>query len=459
MQSIARDANADRFEMKLGDVVIVSRAKKYDPKQPRGPKGTSEGGQWVSGGVGGGTPRSVVGRTFTSEEGFQWHEQGPVAEWAKNLPHEHARALNDYAGFGYHDVNDLRRGTYKVPIVDHFVRAATPEEMRRVGWDVEKNEWVPSIKVREGEYKAGYPGDPRDELTPERIERFGHPMGKHGPRDFDPDDPYHRVDDGRIVINQYYRPVPGGPPMMFSIQRAGPDLERLAQVQAAADKLDEAIGVHGYELPEAITVERGAYLPGVSMEDLQAMADEGTVWEEKGLTSTMVGDAGGRAKSYPALGKWESIGHRFGSHSGVLVEHQDEVGSAVRFHIVLPAGTKVASVESVRRLRYEHHRIPNPEPMGPKELADPFWQQHPELWQVDDLTRPPMVDAKDLEAGKEGRRTESEVLLGSGAQFRVVSVKRGEPYRTGDPTLKDVPIVEVYLEYIGGGSSDPRRTS
>ena len=95
-------------------------------------------------------------------------------------------------------------------------------------------------------------------------------MGKTTPRDFDPDDPYHRVDDGRIVINQYYRPVPGGPPMMFSIQRAGPDLERLAQVQKAADKLDEAIGVHGYELPEAITVERGAYLPGVSMEDLQA---------------------------------------------------------------------------------------------------------------------------------------------------------------------------------------------
>ena len=459
MHSIARDANADRFEMKLGDVVIVSRAKKYDPKQPRGPKGTSEGGQWVSGGVGGGTPRPVVGRTFTSEEGFQWHEKGPVAEWAKNLPYGHAKALDDYAGFGYHDVNDLRRGTYKVPIIDHFVRAATPEEMRRVGWDVEKNEWIPSIKVKEGEYKTGYPVDPRDAVTPESIARFGHPMGRSHARDFDPDDPYHRVEDGRIVINQYYRPVPGGPPMMFSIQRAGPDLERLAQVQAAADKLDEAIGVHGYELPEAITVERGAYLPGVSMEDLQAMAEDGTVWEEKGLTSTMVGDAGGRAKSYPALGKWESIGHRFGSHSGVLLEHQDEVGSAVRFHIVLPAGTKVASVESVRRLRHEFPRIPNPEPMGPKELADPFWQKNPELWQVTDYTGTPTVDSEDLDKGKEGRRTESEVLLGSGAQFRVVSVKRGEPYRTGDPTLKDVPIVEVYLEYIGGGSSDPRRTS
>ena len=73
--------------------------------------------------------------------------------------------------------------------------------------------------------------------------------------------------------------------------------------------------------------------------------------------------------------------------------------------------------------------------MGPKELADPFWQQHPELWQVTDYTQAPTVDAKDLDAGKEGRRTESEVLLGSGAQFRVVRVKQGETYRTGDPTL------------------------
>lgn len=422
---------------------------KYDPAQPR-----DEQGQWAK----------TTGRTFTSEEGYQWHEKGPVAEWAKNLPHADNRALDSYAGFGYHDTNDLRRGTYKVPIKEHFVRAATAEEMRRVGWDPEKNEWVPSIKVKEGEYKTGYPVDPRDVVTPETIERFGHPMGKNKPQDYDPEDPYNRVDDGRIVVNQYYRPVPDGPPMMFSIQRAGPDLERLAQVQKDADALDNLIANRGYELPEAIVVERGAYLPGVTFEQLQDMQYEGPngepppVWEEKGFTSTMVGDAGGRTKSYPALGKWESIMHRHGSSSGVLLKHQDEVGSAVRFHITLPAGTKVASVEASRRLRHEFPRIPNPEPMGPKELADPFWQQHPELWQVTDYTQAPTVDATDLEQGKEGRRTESELLLGSGARFRVTKARHGETYQTGDPTLKPVKMIDVYLEYIGGGSSEGTRT-
>lgn len=437
------DTNAVRYLWEDDQIRIISR--KYDPNQPR-----DEEGQWTK----------TAGRTFTSEEGYQWHEKGPVAEWARQLPYKDAKALDSYAGFGYHDTNDLRRGTYKVPIKSHFVRAATPEEMRRIGWDPEKNEWVPSIKVKEGEYKPGYPVDPRDAVTPESIARFGHPMGKREPQDFDPDDPYHQVEDGRIVVNQYYRPVEGGPTMMFSIQRAGPDLERLQQVQQDADAIDDLIRNRGYELPEAIVVERGAYLPGVTFEQLQDMAYEGPngepppIWEEKGFTSTMVGDAGGRAKSYPALGKWESISHRFGSASGVLMKHQDEVGSAVRFHITLPAGTKVASVEAARRLRHEFPRIPNPEPMGPKELADPFWQEHPDLWQVTDYTQAPAVDMKDLEAGKEGRRTESELLLGSGARFRVVKVKRGETYRVSDPTLKDVPIIEVYLEYIGGGSSE-----
>ena len=212
-----------------------AKVKKYDPAQPRDPKGTSTGGQFTK----------TTGRQFTSEEGYQWHEQGPGAAWAKALPYDDARALDGYAGFGYHDVNDLRRGTYKTPIIDHFVRAATPEEMRRVGWDPEKNEWVPSVKVKEGEYKTGYPVDPRDAITPEYIARFGPPFGKRNARDYDPDDPYHRVDDGRIVVNQYYRPVPGGPTMMFSIQKAGPDLERLQEVQRSADKIDDLIANRG----------------------------------------------------------------------------------------------------------------------------------------------------------------------------------------------------------------------
>jgi len=418
---------------RAGQADPLTAVLKFDPNQPR-----DEQGQWSK----------TTGRTFTSDEGYEWHEQGLVAEWAKKLPHKDAKALGGYAGFGYHDVNDLRRGTYKVPIKDHFVRAATPEEMRRVGWDPERNEWVPSIKVKEGEYKSGYPVDPRDAITPEYIARFGHPMGKNHARDYDPEDPYHRVDDGRIIVNQYYRPVEGGPTMMFSIQKPGPDLEQLQQVQKAADALDDLIANRGYELPEAIVVERGAYLPGISYEDLKAMEDSWpdeskTIWEEKGFTSTMVGEAGGRAKSYPALGKWESITNRFGSASGVLAKHQDEVGSAVRFHITLPKGTKVAAVEPVRRLSHKFPRILDPSPR-PADIEEKYWT-------TPDYTATPTVDDEDLK--DKHRRTESELLLGSGGRFRVTKVHHGQKYLVSDPTLKDVPIVEVYLEYIGGGSS------
>lgn len=399
---------------------------KYDPNQLR-----DEQGQWTKG-VG------MSGRTFTSDEGYEWHEKGPVAEWAKQLPYADVREIENYAGFGYHNINDLRRGTYKVPIKDYFVRAATPEEMRRVGWDPVKNEWVPSIKVKEGEYKPGYPVDPRDAVTPESIASFGHPMGKNKASDYHPDDPRHRVEDGRIVINQYYRPVPGGPAMMFSIQRAGPDLEQVQQVQDHADALDNLIATRGYQLPEAITVERGAYLPGVSLQQLQEMAENGAEWEEKGFTSTMVGDARGRAKSYPALGKWESIYNRYPGQP--ISAHEDEVGTAVRFHITIPAGTKVAPIEAVRRLEHEFPRIPDPSPR-PADVEERHWT-------VRDFSATPTVNAKKLQ--EKESRSESEVLLASGARFKVMTVKKGELYRSGDDTLKPVQVVEVYLEYIGG---------
>ena len=42
-------------------------------------------------------------------------------------------------------------------------------------------------------------------------------MGKNNVTDYKPDDPYHQVADGRIVVDQSYTPVEGGPKVMFSI--------------------------------------------------------------------------------------------------------------------------------------------------------------------------------------------------------------------------------------------------
>ncbi|PWT91552.1 MAG: hypothetical protein C5B54_05065, partial [Acidobacteria bacterium] len=402
-------------------------------------------------------PTFPRGRTFTSDEGYQWHEQGPVAEWAKELAYPDTRALEDYAGFGYGDTNAQLRGTFTPSIINEYVRPATREEMIRVGWDPDKHDWVPAIKVRENppEYQSGHPVDPRDQVTPESIAKFGHPFSKRGPSDFDPADPYHQVADGRIVVDAGYR-NPAGQTEMFSIQRAVVDLKRVDELNAKADRLNDLIAHRGYVLPEAITVERGAYLPGVSFEDLQAMAHPGpkgelpAIFEEKGFTSTMVGDAEGRANSYPYLGKFESLHKRFGKIQG----HEDEVGSAIRFHIILPKGTKVAPIEPVRRLDYTFPNIPNPEPI-PADLAkDPWWQQHPEAWTIRDYSAKPTVSDKDLSSKQ--TRSESEVLLGSGARFRVVKVTHGETRRSGDDSLKPVRIEDVTLEYIGGGSSDGR---
>jgi len=76
----------------------------------------------------------------------------------------------------------------------------------------------------------------------------------------------------------------------------------------------------------------------------------------------------------------------------------------------------------------------------------------PEDYTKEDRTQKPTVNAKDLD--DKGRRSESEILLGSGARFRVTNVKKGYTYQTGDDSLKPVEVYEVHMEYIGGGSSD-----
>ena len=81
-------------------------------------------------------------------------------------------------------------------------------------------------------------------------------------------------------------------------------------------------------------------------------------------------------------GKWESIS-RHGSASGA-----GGIGTrwAQRCDSITLQGTKVAPVEGVRRLRRNQFPIPAD---GAEELADPFWQEHPDLWQVTDYTQAP----------------------------------------------------------------------
>ena len=68
--------------------------------------------------------------------------------------------------------------------------------------------------------------------------------------------------DGRIVVNQFYTPVEGGPKVMFSIQRVCPYPKMMKEAKQSGEKLNDLIANRGFVLQEAITVERGAYLPG-----------------------------------------------------------------------------------------------------------------------------------------------------------------------------------------------------
>jgi hypothetical protein len=380
-------------------------ARKFDPSQPR-----DDQGQWTK----------TTGRSFSSEEGYQWHEKGPGAEWAKTkLTSKDADVVDSYAGFTYRQINELRRG--KAPTKEARIRALTPEEHQRIK-DADDGEAVQRMIPPEGpefRYSYSYDNIPKD--------------------------------------------TPGGPGYMaahWAVKGPVLDEERLTEITDKANHLDDLIANRGLVLDEPVQVIRGAYLPGVTFESLQAMQYEGPngepppVYEEKGFTSTMLGEAGGRAKSYPALGKWESLYQRYGSKPGMIAKHQDEVGTAVQFHITLPAGTKVAAVEAARRMRYEFPRV-----QDPAVFEHPEWTADGKLkvedFTIPDYTQTPTINAKDLD--DKDRRTESEILLGSGARFRVTKVHPGYTYQTGDPTLKPVQVAQVYLEYIGGGSSEGKR--
>lgn len=342
-------------------------------------------------------PTSVEGKPFKSEDGYRWHEEGPVADWADSLSKPEHDVVDDYAGFGYGDINAQLRGTFTPHIVNEFMREATPEEIA---------------------YASTRQPD-------EVVAKYGIPFAKDV-KDFDPDDPTYRTKDGgRIVHNVFYR-NPEGEKVEWSVQRAVPDMKYVADLKDKAERIDTLIRDKGYVLPEPVQVLRAAYLPGVSLENLQG--NVGKEFEEKGFTSTMLGDAGGRLTGYVAHGKYESLYKRYGK----IKEHEDEVGAALRIKINIPEGTKVLSVEAIRRQEWTRQRDAEYNPVGEPYLRG------------------------NTRNDKQARR-ESEILIGSRARYRITRVKQAEHYNSGDGSLKPVPIIDVEMEYVGGGSSEGTR--
>ena len=79
-----------------------------------------------------------------------------------------------------------------------------------------------------------------------------------------------------------------------------------------------------------------------------------------------------------------------------------------------------AAVEPLRRLDYAHPKIVGQVP--PEFQNDPHYREHPEDWIETDYTATPTVKTERL--SEKQQHSEAEVLLGSGAQFRIKSVTR-----------------------------------
>lgn len=305
-----------------------------------------------SGGGGLGEASSSVsgvtkGKVFSDEEAYNWHEQGTVREWALGLPKDGSNALNDYSGFSYGDINNTLRGN---PPTREFKRDATDEEKARLAAN---------------DYRA--------------ID----------------------LGDGKTLQQSWHNEV---------VWR-DVDTERVKQVTEMANSINDIIANKGIILSEAIEVSRGAYIPGLSVEDLKKKI--GSSLTEKGFTSTFLGPAGGRATGdgYISYGVAESKYKRFGRD----INHK-EVGTAIKFEIVLPKGTHVASVEATRRVTYKHSD-------GTYDLDN------------------------------KAHRSESELLLGSGANFKVQSVSEEKTIKVSPDSKTPVPFVTVRMQYVGGGSS------
>lgn len=254
------------------------------------------GNQWTTGDE---AAESVNGRTFTDEEGYRWHEEGPVKDWALGLSKEDRSELNSYASFSSREINRAAHGI--LPTRTEKIRDMTPEE--------------------EATYRAFLSDPTLDAIEdPDAVER-ARPRPPEG--------------EGYAYDWSF-----GGK----SVKGPVVDQESLNRSNAQADRLDRIIREKGYDITEPMQVNRSTYFRDISPEVMRDSV--GMTYTEPGFSSTFVGTAGDRVEGYSAWAKFTSLHRRYGSD---WVKHQDEPGTAVNLRINLPTGTRVAAIEATRQ--------------------------------------------------------------------------------------------------------------
>jgi hypothetical protein len=310
----------------------------------------------------------------SNQEAYEWFESGDRLEWARGLSNADKQSYSNYYGFGYRGLNENLRGI--PPTKTKMVRNATDAETRRLQNRLE--------------------GSKASEIPP--------PEG----------DGYHYTFSLGDLSGATQSSREG---YKWRVVATVPDQELIAKLEKDAALLDEAIRERGHELQKDVTVHRGAYLHNTTGAEL--IAGIGGEITEPAFTSTFYGPANGRLTSYAAMSKADYIYQKYTKYDqndSLKEKWSGEKGTAVRFHINVPAGSKVAPIESVRHVEQFRYR---------DNEADYLAKSEEEKNQM---------------------RSESEMLLPTNAKFKIVEVRKGEEVGGGDDGLSHT-LYDVWLEY------------
>ena len=303
----------------------------------------------------------------TNDEAYGWFESDERYQWVDNLTKEEGQSLSNYYGFGSRDMNYQLNG--QPPTKRGKVRSATEEEIKEI---------LESRKESNRNY-SGWP----DPVPPEGPDFNYSVAGRDSFRSI--------THAGEYIVQ--------GPIV---------DVERQALVAESIEKLKTLIDTKGYTLEKQVVVTRGAFLAGVT--EQQLMAGVGSVKTSAPFVSTFYGPSYGRLTSYATMGKIDHVYRTYIAQDSRR-KHEDYMdtteGVTVRFHIKVPAGTRVAPIESVR-------------------------------------TRDKGV-AERYERDKRHVRSEAEILLNAGTKYKVVKVRKSEKAKT---SFNMEQVYDVWMELI-----------
>jgi transposase len=301
---------------------------------------------------------------LTNDAAYAWFEDGEAHDWALGISKNTDNAISNYSGFGYRSINNQLRGNPATKLTD--VRLATEEEAEAID-------------------KAAREGQPRPNP---------------------PEGPSHNYAFGFLGMGKGHG---------WIVQTRTVDEDYAIKVSKEIDQLREAFDKDGFALTKNMVVHRGAYVPGLSAEDIESKI--GDVMQEPAFTSTFYGPANGRLDSYATGAKFDGLYDRYIKYDSQInfKDIWDEKGVSMRMHINIPKGTKVLPIEAVRSL--------------------------PNLKYIKEARS---------DSDKAVYRSEAEILLRDGSRFRLDSIRKGikKTIEEANGDKFEIQLYDVYMTLV-----------